>query len=102
MRVSVNGGHEPEWSHDGREIFFTYGTRLMSAKVLSLDPEPRFDAPSLLFAGGFAYDLVDLVLRFYDVTPDGRFIVVEPADPKPLSFIVAQHWDAALQASSAK
>jgi hypothetical protein len=93
VRVSSSGGHEPVWSRDGKELFFTWGTRMMAAKVIALDQEARFDAPRQLFQGGFAYDMADLIIRFYDVAPDGRFLVVEPVETKNAWLVVAQHWD---------
>jgi serine/threonine-protein kinase len=32
VRVSSGGGHEPTWSHDGREIFYTNGTKMMAQR----------------------------------------------------------------------
>jgi serine/threonine-protein kinase len=92
VRVSAGGGHEPTWSHDGKEIFFTNGTKMMAARLTTLDPSPVIDPPRELFAGGFANDTLDLVQRFYDVAPDGRFLVIERASAKAPDLIVAQHW----------
>jgi serine/threonine-protein kinase len=92
VRVSSGGGHEPTWSHDGNEIFFTNGTKMMAARVTTLNPSPVIEPPRQLFAGGFAYDFVDLVLRFYDLAPDGRFLVIEPAAANAPTLVVAQHW----------
>jgi serine/threonine-protein kinase len=92
VRVSSGGGHEPTWSHNGKEIFFTNGTKMMAARVTTLEPSPVVEPPRQMFAGGFTYDTVDLVLRFYDVAPDGRFLVIEPATVKTPTLVVAQHW----------
>ena len=97
-RVSSGGGHEPTWSDDGKEIFFTNGTKMMAARVTALDPSPVIETPHQLFEGGFATDTLDLVLRFYDVAPDGRFLVVKPAELRSPSIVVTQHWDQELNA----
>jgi hypothetical protein len=102
VRVSLDGGHEPVWSHDGRDLFFTRGPRLLTAHLAATQPEPRFDPPHVVFEGGFAYDSADLVLRFYDIAPDGRFLVVEPAETKSASVVVALHWNETLKALAAK
>jgi serine/threonine-protein kinase len=97
VRVSSGGGHEPVWSPDGREIFFLNGLKMMTARVTSLDPSPVVEAPRQLFEGGFAHDSSDDVLRFYDVTRDGRFLMIEPAEARTASIVVAQHWDAEIK-----
>jgi len=65
---------------------------MMAARVTTLNPSPVIEPPRQLFAGGFAYDFVDLVLRFYDLAPDGRFLVIEPAAANAPTLVVAQHW----------
>ena len=96
VRVSSGGGHEPAWSHDGREIFFTNGPKMMSARV-TFGASPVIEAPRLLFEGGFMTDPGDLVLRFYDVAHDGRFFVIERSPGKTPSIVVVQHWDEELK-----
>jgi hypothetical protein len=49
--VSADGGHEPAWSNNGRELFFQDENRLMGVTV-TLAPEPRFAPLRLLFEGG--------------------------------------------------
>ena len=92
VRVSSGGGHSPVWSHDDKEIFFTNGPKMMAAHVTALDPAPVIDPPRQLFEGGFRFDDIDLVLRYYDVAADGRFLMVEPVQPKDASIVVALHW----------
>jgi serine/threonine-protein kinase len=74
--VSVGGGTEPVWSRDGRELFYRNGKdELVSVRV---ETEGAFSigTTSVLFA---ARDF----LRWgttpqYDVTRDGRFIMIRP------------------------
>jgi serine/threonine protein kinase/Tol biopolymer transport system component len=74
-QVSRSGGKAPRWSHDGHEIFFLSEHALMSATVRSgtrletAGPVPLF--PAELFAVG---DRID-----YEVGPERRFLVLEPA-----------------------
>jgi Tol biopolymer transport system component len=98
VRVSIDGGHEPVWSHDGADLYFTRGPKLLMAHMTAALPEPRFDPPRVIVDGGLAYDTSDMVLRFYDVAPDGRILMVEPAETRSASVVVAPHWDEALKA----
>jgi Tol biopolymer transport system component/predicted Ser/Thr protein kinase len=74
-QVSQSGGKAPRWSHDGREIFFLAENAVMSAAVRvgrgfeTAMPVPLF--PADLFAGGDRMG--------YEVAPDGRFLVLQPA-----------------------
>ncbi|HEX4567278.1 MAG TPA: hypothetical protein VH138_11640, partial [Vicinamibacterales bacterium] len=97
LRVSSGGGHSPVWSADDKEIFFTNGPKMMAAHVTALDPSPLIDPPRQLFEGGFRFDDIDLVLRHYDVAADGRFLMIEPVQPRDASIVVALHWDEELK-----
>jgi len=78
--VSVEGGSEPFWRHDGRELFFVSSDDWMSAVEVRLEPHVEIGAPSRLFripphCG--AQDCFDIA-----VTRDGRFFVAT-ADAVP-------------------
>ena len=96
VRVSSEGGRKPTWSHDGREIFYESGNRLMSARVLSRASGFGVEAPRVLFEGGFTQEDTDLGLnlRFLDAAPDGRFLVLEPAHADgTASMVLLENWD---------
>jgi serine/threonine-protein kinase len=98
VRISSNGGRKPLWSQDGKEIFFENGPRLLSARVLAEEPDFRTAPPQILFEGGFKRDDLDPDIRYMDVAPDGRFLMVEAAEqPDSASMIVAPHWDRELK-----
>ncbi|HVL66741.1 MAG TPA: protein kinase [Vicinamibacterales bacterium] len=76
-KVSTDGGAEPVWSPDGREIFYLSGGKLMAVPVsrtrgLELGrPVALFDVRPYFFGGAG---------RNYDVAPDGRrFVMVKNA-----------------------
>jgi serine/threonine-protein kinase len=72
-QVSLDGGSEPLWSRDGRELFYRSGTALYAAEVRT---SPTFDVVkrTRLFADpGYVGDITH---AYYDVTPDGRFVMV--------------------------
>ena len=72
-QVSLDGGTEPLWSRDGRELFYRSGAALHAAEVRT---SPTFDIVwrTRLFADP-AY-VGDISHTLYDVTPDGRFVMI--------------------------
>jgi len=96
VRVSSNGGKEPVWARNGRELFYLQGTRMMAVTV---NPEPtfRFDTPEFLFES--PYLLLDQPPS-YDVAPDGRFLMIKPNEGEQdgaLRITVVQNWFEELQ-----
>ncbi len=78
--ATIDGGHSPLWSPDGRELFFYSGGTMWAVPI---DTEPTFRAgnPEPLFQG--TYQVGDLLgdLRFwpFDIAPDGeRFLMRKP------------------------
>jgi len=87
-QVSLDGGTEPVWAANGRELFYRNGAKMMAAAI-TLHPTFTVGARRELFEGNY---LNDPVYRSYDVTRDGRsFVLVR--SPKPLGdFIVVLNW----------
>ncbi|HEX6643271.1 MAG TPA: hypothetical protein VF037_01255, partial [Gemmatimonadales bacterium] len=72
-QVSLDGGTEPAWSRDGRELYYRKGGALYAASVR---PGAGFEIASrarLFVEPDYAADLTH---RYYDVTPDGRFVMI--------------------------
>jgi eukaryotic-like serine/threonine-protein kinase len=99
VRVSTNGGGEPLWSPNGRELFYRASTsdrqQVFSAAVTSASPF-RTDTPRLLFENKtFEYDNT-VPIRSWNVSPDGqRFLLLRfaPSTDKPLtSMQVVLNW----------
>jgi serine/threonine protein kinase/Tol biopolymer transport system component len=94
VRVSSGGGHKPLWSRDGKDLYFEIGAKVMSAHVLAQGPAFQAGPQRMLFEGGFTRDDTDPYIRFMDIAPDGRFLVVEPTKAgDPASIVIVQHWD---------
>lgn len=98
VRVSSDGGLDLAWSRDGTELFYHNGPKMLSSRVVSEAPDFRVEAPRMLFEGGFVHDDTDPNLRFFDVAPNGRFLMIEPTDAaRAASITVVQHWDEELK-----
>jgi Tol biopolymer transport system component len=76
--VSSNGGYEPLWSADGRELFFLQGSELMSTAV-ETGTEFSFAPPKALFSGPYAWFPTGAAVS-YDVARDGRFVMILPEE----------------------
>jgi eukaryotic-like serine/threonine-protein kinase len=70
--VSLQGGSEPAWAHNGRELFYRSGDSVMVAS-LTLSPAFTVARRRGLFAGSF---LRGGASREYDVAPDDQHFVM--------------------------
>lgn len=77
--VSTDGGTEPVWSRDGRELFFRNAATLFAVAVPESTDEP-IGTPVPLFEDHYVRGFSER--PDYDVSPDGRrFVMVEgPVD----------------------
>ena len=97
IQISDAGGVGPRWSRDGRELYFTsLDNDLMSAPVRS-GATLSVGEPVHLFALPPAMrDLVTSWYTSWDVTSDGRFIMVRDAarsdEGSELPLIVVENW----------
>jgi serine/threonine protein kinase len=97
-QISSIGGNQPEWSHDGRELFYVAADqKLMAVPVhvgASLDP----GTPKELFQ---LHAVTDFLGNTYDVAEDDqRFLVNTPVAEEasqPLTVVI--NWTAALKAN---
>jgi Tol biopolymer transport system component/predicted Ser/Thr protein kinase len=95
VRVSRNGGREPVWSHDGKELYYLQGNAMMAVPV-ETEETFSFDPAVQLFTQPY-FVSVDPYARSYDVARDGRFLMVQPsgasADGAQTSnIVVVQNW----------
>ncbi len=89
-QVSTEGGEDPHWSRDGKEIFYIApGNRLMVVPVKP-GPEPQPGTPRFLFEARFRQDTG----QQYDVSADGqRFLIaadLSEASASPITLV--QNW----------
>ena len=79
MQISTEGGVEPMWARNGRELFYRNGDKMMVAEV---ETKPVFAAskPKLLFEGHYEAGIFPFE-RDYDVSPDGqRFLMIKASE----------------------
>jgi serine/threonine-protein kinase len=78
-QISTEGGTEPLWNRNGRELFYRNGNKMMAVEVTT---QPIFSpgTPKVLFEG--QYQLLPLISTpNYDVAPDGqRFLMLKPTE----------------------
>jgi len=82
VQISTNGGTEPRWRRDGKELFYISPDQKLMAVAVTIGSELTFATPKELFqtrlstSGTLAYRM----LR-YDVTRDGtRFLINTESD----------------------
>jgi Tol biopolymer transport system component len=73
-QVSDGGGTQGRWSTAGREIFYRGGRHMISVAFDAHGGEPVFGKPAALFADEYAGQ--NASIPDYDVTRDGRFIML--------------------------
>jgi eukaryotic-like serine/threonine-protein kinase len=97
-QVSIEGGMQPLWSRDGRELFFVAPPGGIMRVQVENGQNPPFSAPSKVVSGPYTWDLQGTLGREYDVSARGdRFLVMKPApDSQQQSFpdtiVVVQNW----------
>ena len=86
IQVSNDGGTDPVWRRDGRELFYRNGDRMM---VVAISPASTFAGgrPQELWRGPYSPGMSTscgapgLTSSNYDVTPDGqRFLMIRDED----------------------
>jgi len=96
-QISPDGGTEPVWSHDGRELFYRNLDRVMVV-AMGARPDAEPGKPTLLFRAPYLFsaDLPTLNgSRQYDVTPDGRTLLMVKSGERELAaapILVVVNW----------
>jgi eukaryotic-like serine/threonine-protein kinase len=74
-QISANGGVQPRWSRNSREIYYRSGRHIVAVPMDASGPEPTFGTPTPLFADEYDFGR-GISLANYDVAADGRFIML--------------------------
>lgn len=92
-QISTEGGAEPLWNPNGRELFYRNGDKMMAVDI-SAQPNFSIGKPKVLFEG--KYELTPATLTNYDVSPDGqRFLMLKPSEQTqvaPTQINVVLNW----------
>ncbi len=93
LQISSEGGREPAWNPNGRELFYRSGDKMMAVDIAT---QPSFAAgkPRVLFEGRYEPSLA--TAPNYDVSPDGqRFLMLkrsEAGEGAPTQINVVLNW----------
>jgi serine/threonine-protein kinase len=93
-QISTEGGVEPLWNRNGRELFYRSGKKMMAVEIAT---KPSFSAgtPKVLFEGTYQ-SLPTISTPNYDVSPDGqRFLMLKPTEQTqaaPTQITVVLNW----------
>ena len=91
-QISTDGGSEPVWGGDGRELYFESGDTILSTEVYRSSAGLNWSAPRAMFRIANFQGLP----RSLTVSPDGqRFVaVVMPGPPAPQRLMTLLNWSA--------
>jgi len=93
LQISTEGGTEPVWNPNGRELFYRSGNKMIAVDITT---QPGFAAgkPRVLFER--QYVPTPLTSPDYDVSPDGqRFLMlksIESAGSAPTQINIVLNW----------
>jgi eukaryotic-like serine/threonine-protein kinase len=92
-QISTEGGTEPTWNRNGRELFYRSGDKMMAVDI-STQPSFAPGKAKALFQGH--YQPTPGTLPNYDVSPDGqRFLMIKPSEQgqvAPTQINVVLNW----------
>jgi len=92
-QISTEGGTEPVWNPNGRELFYRNGDKMMAVDI-STQPGFAASTPRMLFEG--RYEQPPVPVHNFDVSPDGQhFLMLKPVDQEqaaPTQINVVLNW----------
>ncbi|MBI4911019.1 MAG: hypothetical protein HY820_45840 [Acidobacteria bacterium] len=96
VQVSSNGGNDPRWRADGRELYFlSADSKLMS---VSVSPSYQTSPPTTLFSAARLVSGTIYLSHRYAVSRDGRqFLMVSPAESSTEPLTVLVNWLSGLE-----
>ena len=92
-QISAEGGADPRWRGDGRELFYIAADRRMMTVDTTIQPLFRHGGAKVLFQTQLESLWMD-TRNHYDVTADGkRFVVIAPvSDRREAPFTFLMNW----------
>jgi Tol biopolymer transport system component len=97
-QISADGGVQPKWRRDGRELYYLSLDGKMMSVPVSTGPVFTTGRPVVLFQTPLTVNRSSPTRdRQFDVAPDGRFLMSEPAASAAyVPFTVLVGWDSLL------
>jgi hypothetical protein len=99
FQISIDGGQQPRWRRDGKELFFLSRQRQLMAVSVKTGTRFEFSAPTPLFETHAHEPLTAEEFFTYDVSADGRRFLInsntEQTDPRPIDIIL--NWTSQLK-----
>jgi dipeptidyl aminopeptidase/acylaminoacyl peptidase len=91
IAISTDGGSEPRWSRNGRELFYRQDDKMM-AVTTTPGSSLTASSPHQLFEG--RYQIGDTGSGGYDVASDGRFLMIQATVPQQpaTEFNIVLNW----------
>jgi Tol biopolymer transport system component/DNA-binding winged helix-turn-helix (wHTH) protein len=91
-QISTDGGQQPRWRRDGKELFFLSRDRRLMAVSVKAGAKFEFTGPTPLFETQAHEPITAEEFFTYDTSPDGqRFLInvnVEQENPPPVDIIL--------------
>jgi hypothetical protein len=94
--VSTNGGYEPWWRADGREIYYLSEDRMLTA--VSVGAGPSFGIPKPLFQTQVPAGVTGMRTHYVPSRDGQRFLVNMATDAVASPITVVLNWQSALAA----
>jgi Tol biopolymer transport system component len=96
-KVSTQGGFAPQWSRDGKEMFYISADSKMMVVKVSADPVLKIGIPKALFPV-LTRDGPKHNMTPYDVTADGKkFLIISGGPSRAVPIMVVLNWTALLK-----
>jgi Tol biopolymer transport system component len=87
--VSTDGGGEPRWRADGRELFYRQNDSILAVDV-TLGSDVAVLAPRVLFRGQYKLEQGE---QSWDVLPDGKtFVMIQDFSKPRTALTIVQNW----------
>jgi Tol biopolymer transport system component len=91
--VSIDGGVQPRWRADGRELYFIGpGKTLMAAPVTAFGSTFEVGKPVALFSTRIVSGRIADIHAQYAVSRDGRFLINETTDVRTAPITLILNW----------
>jgi len=94
-QVSPAGGSQPVWGKDGKKLYYLDDSqRITAVDVQTANDSVQVGPPKTLFPTGVR---TSISAEGYDVTRDGRFLVVNSVTQNTAPVILVMNWEAGLK-----